>query len=103
MRRLDLTNESKGRVDQAIERLLGGYTEDQLQAAFKLVQPVTHWKDRICAVVPATERAVVSYAIEFYTSTRATFQEIRDETTGVPTGNLLVTADGYRAGPAGDH
>lgn len=81
-------------------RLLGGYAHPELEAAFRLVEPLSHWKDRIDATVdlrnPDTDIPRLAFAVEFFTATRATI-------TLVSGTRYRVTADGYRAGPAGDH
>ena len=73
------------------------YTTEQLTAAFDKVKNPNHWKDPIDAVIDESERDLVSEAIPYFTATPAFFSE------GVVKGTLNVTAEGYRAGPAGDH
>jgi len=57
-----------------------------------------HWKDKIVAVVDLDEVAVTAEAIAFFTATEARIVEVH----GQPEKRALI-ADGYRAGPAGDH
>ena len=72
--------------------LLGGYTESELSAAFELVAPKPNWKTAISATLPsitsAKKRALISFAIGFYTGSEATWSK-------TPSGKLLVTAPGY--------
>jgi len=73
---------------------LGGYTEAELSVAFNLVAPSPNWKVAIRAtfpsITPAKKRALISFAIGFYTGSEATWSK----TAG---GALLVTAPGYYA------
>ena len=74
-----------------------GFSQDELEAAFKAVQAKTHWKDPIDAVVmDAGQIPVVTEAIIHFTATTPTF-------TALGFGRYQVTAAGYRNGPAGDH
>lgn len=98
--------------------------ESLLRRLFDLVSPDktrgAHWKDRIEAVIPVTfgETVTAKYvsggveytycpstvdlmeAVSFFTATEAVVTRLgRDGLTNM----LLVEADGYRAGPAGDH
>jgi hypothetical protein len=74
----------------------------ELTAAFDLVEPSTHWKDPIDAVVPATaDLELIQEAVIHFTATTPTFTRCP---SGDPTDcRIRVQADGYRAGPAGDH
>lgn len=78
-------------------KLLGGYTQEQLQVAFNQVVNPDDWRAPICARVPLDKfnGPLIKFAIEFYTATMPTFVACGDK--------ILVTADGYRKGPAGDH
>jgi len=80
----------------------------QLVAAFDLVAPKSHWKDAIEAVVRVSVMEAmgltifdVTKSVAFYTATEAMAQEISGENGAL--WGYLVTAPGYRAGPAGDH
>ena len=75
---------------------IGGFTNDELKAAFNKVKPLPHWKDSIRSVVQPDALAVTVAAIAFYTATDTTVT-IRS------TGDYLIKAPGYQAGPAGDH
>ena len=72
------------------------YNQQQLDAAFKLVQPKTHWKDRIKAKIKHEDQDIVMDAVIHFTGTVPSFKKNKD-------GTLTVTALGYRAGPCGDH
>jgi len=76
----------------------GGYTRRELHEAFEKVSNKDDWKDRIYAVVPVEDVAVVAQAIIFFTATKPKFKGL-----GLGCDSLEVTADGYRIGPAGDH
>lgn len=82
-----------------IRRMSGGYSMAELEAAWALVKPTTHWKDPIHKKIENTpeNRDVVAAAIEFFTATPAKFFGTPDPEV------VIVTAAGYRAGPAGDH
>jgi hypothetical protein len=77
-------------------------------AAFALVAPKSHWKDAVYAVVSVSSMEAsgltiydVTESIAFYTATEAKTQAITGENGAL--WGYLVTAPGYRAGPAGDH
>lgn len=77
------------------------YTTTQLQEAFDKVKDKTDWKNEIKAVIEKTEDMVlIQEAIAYYTSTLADFTKLKK---GPNAGKILVTAAGYRMGPAGDH
>lgn len=74
--------------------LLGGYTQEELEAAFALVAPAGNWKLPIKASFPAASTAFddltkIAFAIEFFTGGKATIKY----------GNkaFAVTAPGYYA------
>jgi len=72
------------------------YTEAELETAFKLIEPHTHWKDPIDTMIRVEDFDRARAACQFYTAT----------TLKIVCGHgclLRVKADGYRAGPAGDH
>jgi hypothetical protein len=69
----------------------GGYSYDQLKAAFALVRPASDWKLPIDAIVPAeTDTMAVHAAVEFFTGGQA-------EIVSRPNGTMRVTAPGYYA------
>lgn len=72
------------------------FTQEQLEAGFKLVQPETHWKDRINAVIEAKDEALVYESVIHFTATVPSFSPVKGN-------KLRVKADGYRMGPCGDH
>jgi len=83
------------------QKLLGGYSRQQLEEAFDRVAPASSWRDRIDSVVVAAtldDRRLLDFAVRFYTATVPTFRPLNERE-----GIFRVTADGYRAGPAGDH
>ena len=73
--------------------LLGGYTQEELEAAFALVAPADHWKNPIKASLPASTPALeikkVAFAIEFFTGGKALVRLSRK--------TWDVTAPGYYA------
>jgi hypothetical protein len=76
----------------ATDKVYGGFTHDQLSAAFELVKPMFDWKRPIRATVPgSTDVMAVHAAVEFFTGGHATI--VSDEKTGA----LHVTAPGYYA------
>ena len=95
---------------------IGGFTRNQLKTAFELVQPKTHWKDRIDSYCTSDEIKTIGIAIRFFTMTEAQFtlqgelkgkiiEKWRKEFPRFNTGDYIfhVSAIGYRAGPAGDY
>lgn len=73
-------------------------TQTQLEAAFALVRPKTHWKDGINAVIDADQREIVAQAIIHFTGTVGKFTPVKS----LNKPSLRVIAEGYRAGPCGD-
>jgi hypothetical protein len=70
----------------------GGYTHEQLKAAFELVKPVGNWKGPIKATVPgSTDVMAIHAAVTFFTGGEATI--VSDPKFGT----LHVTAPGYYA------
>ncbi len=85
---------------QMRKQLLGGYDEAEIRAAFERVENPNHWKDPVDCIVRDTdqdERDLIAFAISFFTSTEASWSRVGQ------TSVWRVRADGYRAGPAGDH
>ena len=87
------------KVDDLMDQMLTyngiKYTPEQLDAAFDMVKNPTHWKDPIETVIDDAHIAVVEAAIIHFTATIPEFFHDKGQT--------YVVADGYRAGPAGDH
>lgn len=64
-------------------------TQEKLDAAFKLVEPKTHWKDRIDAVVDGSaDRGTICMAVIHFTGSVPQF-------TDLPDGRVRVRARGY--------
>lgn len=64
-------------------------TQEELDAAFKLVEPGTHWKDRIDAVVDGpSDLGVIREAVIHFTGSVPRF-------TTLPDGRVRVQARGY--------
>lgn len=78
-------------------RRLTGFRLDQLAAAFDRVRNPRDWKAPIRAVIAAGERPVVEQAVLWFTETVPVFEPAPGEAE-----RLMVTAPGYRLGPAGD-
>jgi hypothetical protein len=82
------------------------YDPESLDAAFKAVQPESHWKDTIDAVVAADVLAITIDAIHYFTATACTVAPATYGSTRNMKHNqryFRVQSIGYRAGPAGDH
>lgn len=79
------------------ELVHGAYTYGELKKAFDAVCDPTDWKAPIMAAMPGEAVNIVVAAIEFFTAT--------NPKVGVAVGTMryVVTSEGYRAGPAGDH
>lgn len=76
-------------VDEWLEKGRGGYSLQQLNAAFDAVKNPEHWKEDIDSVVSAELRDVLIYAIPWFTGgTEIQFVE-------QPDGRLRVLAPGY--------
>lgn len=75
---------------------LTGFTHAELTEAFERVRNTADWKGPIFAEIPATERRVVQMAIYWFTATIPVFAAVPRDLQ-----RLLVTATGYRLGPAG--
>lgn len=79
--------------------------EDLLTEAFDAVKPSSHWKDQIVATVTVktseagTMAGLIAHAVSHFTATEAKIQIVSLK-GGLSL--LVVEADGYRAGPAGD-
>jgi len=75
---------------------IGGYTQEQLQAAFTAVADPADWRAEIVAWVRRDQLAVTIAAVEFYTATK--MQVLADDGDW-----FKLHSVGYRKGPAGDH
>ena len=73
-----------------------GYRFEELAAAFDRVRDPRDWKAPIRSVIPAEERDVVEKAVRWFTGTTPAFEAAPGETD-----RLVVTAPGWREGPAG--
>lgn len=73
-----------------------GRSRAELTEAFDKVRDRKDWKEPIDAIILAEELGNCLAAIEYFTATVAEYHHFGDGTT-------RITADGYRAGPAGDH
>ena len=78
-------------IDEWTERMMGGYTEAQLEAAFALVSNPENWKlpinMRVTAECPPSQ---IARAVTFYTGSVA-------EITSHADGSHTVVAAGYYA------
>jgi hypothetical protein len=89
-------------TDPAV-RMSGGYRQDQLEAAFALVQPTENWKSAISAVIQDVERkrvpalkALIRAAVIHFTGSVPTTDSMTGSRPG-ETDHLLVMAAGYYA------
>ena len=73
-----------------------GYPLEQLAAAFDRVRDPRDWKAPIRSVIPKGERHVVGKAVLWFTHTTPAFEAAPGEAE-----RLVITAPGYRDGPAG--
>lgn len=69
------------------------YTQEQLQRAFDAVANPQDWKAPIEAVIESSAWQLTKAAIVHFTATQPTLKANDD-------GRFVVTAPGYRAGPA---
>ena len=75
----------------AVEAILDGYTQEELEAAFRVVANPEHWKKAIRAIVPATQAEVTRRAVIHFTGSVPTL-------TPCPNGTQVeVVAAGYYA------
>lgn len=80
-------------MEAFVKRLQGGYTQEELQAAFDKVKNPEHWKARINALLePGEDMDVIDYAIRYFTGTECWWNTRKD-------GKIRVRAPGYWAGP----
>lgn len=96
-----------------------GFTHEELQKAFELIQNKEHWKNSIDSVCASEEIKVIAAAIVFFTATKPVFDYLCEIEQEHLDGNSLtdekhkrfkigdhifkVRSLGYRQGPAGDH
>ena len=59
----------------------GKYTQQELEDAFKMVQPKSHWKDPINAVIVTKYEPVVFEAVIHFTATVPHFKQNKNGTT----------------------
>lgn len=77
------------RIEEWLEKGKGGYSLDELNAAFDQVKNPDHWKQDIDAVVPSALRDVLVYAIPWFTGGgEIVFHDLSD-------GRIRVVASGY--------
>lgn len=74
-----------------------GYTREELKNVFDCLCDHDDWKRPIRASIHANLLPTALVAVEFFTATKAKI-EGSDKN-----GRFIIVADGYRAGPAGDH
>lgn len=81
----------------ATREVNGEYSDAEMRRAFELVEDKTDWKCPIDTILsPPVNEALLSAAIGYFTATKPRFIPMAH-------GRVRVVADGYRAGPAGDH
>lgn len=85
--------------DEIIARDGNNYRVGRLRAIFNAVADPDDWRGPIRALIPASGHGAVDAAVEFFTATRIRVTDGPE----LGTGRILIEADGYRAGPAGDH
>jgi hypothetical protein len=76
-------------IGQWIDNVMGGFSKDELHAAFSLVEDKTDWKLPIDKTIDAEQLEVVARAIEFYTGSTCTITPI------MGTDRIRVQAPGY--------
>jgi hypothetical protein len=81
------------------DKLLGGYTEEELRSAFDAVADKEDWRNPIAALVTSDNLQITVYAINFYTANTTSVRRIPNKFKNL----FLLESDGYRLGPAGDH
>jgi len=74
------------------------FGRDELQAAFTAVADPQDWRRPIRTFIDAADLEITKEAVAFFTATT-----LKVAATCPGTGRLAIAADGYRAGPAGDH
>lgn len=85
---------STNEIDTFLEEGKGGFTVEELEAAFDAVKDGEHWKNPIDAEVGADMQDVLDKAIPWFTGTTAAFHQVEGKE-----GMIRVTAPGYFAGP----
>lgn len=89
----DAPSMNEEQIMDFLEAARGGYTGEELNAAFDMVKDAGHWKNPIDAVIPRDQQDVVDKAIAWFTGTEASFYGHDDPE------KLIVRAPGYFAGP----
>lgn len=84
---------TKEQIDSYLRESMGGYSAEELRAAFKQVQDAEHWKNPIDAIISREMIPILERAIPFITGTDATFIDTDDAM------KARVVAAGYWAGP----
>ena len=72
------------------------YSHDDLEQAFSVIQDKEDWRAPIETWIRAKDFDLAAEACVYFTATNLSILDFRD-------GMVLVSAAGYRAGPAGDH
>lgn len=73
---------------QILQNLRGGYRQEELEAAFAMVQPADNWKNPIDAIVPdGADLALIEFAIGFFAGGGAVIRPVA--------GGFRVQAPGY--------
>lgn len=84
------------RIAYEAEETFEGFLLSDLRRAFEAVQNPNDWKAPIKASIGKGSLAVTTTAVGFFTGTTL-------RVVGFDANGLRVEADGYRAGPCGDH
>lgn len=85
---------STDQINDWLKKGQGGYTVEQLTAAFDQVKNPEHWKNEIKTIVDRDQMDILTKAIPWFTGTPAEFTEV----PGQPD-KISVWAAGYFAGP----
>jgi len=72
------------------------YSQDRLDRAFEQVKSSFDWKAPIDVWVRKRDQEIIAAAVMYFTTTPIDIVEETDM-------YVRIKADGYRAGPAGDH
>jgi len=72
------------------------FPREELEKAFNHVADPNDWKAPIQGYVREDEREITFQAVRYFTATNPSFKSVGKNW-------LLVEAQGYRNGPAGDH
>lgn len=74
------------------------FTKKDLEIAFAIIQSKKDWKAEVDASILVKDYELAATAVEFFTATPLKIGGV-DRLNSM----LIVHADGYAAGPAGDH